>query len=59
MDEAEMKELLEQKTENPRLQRIPLNLGNKFNLSKGDVELANPLTEYPALLLLFGADRAT
>ena len=30
MDEAEMAEILEQKRENPRLKRVPLNLGNKF-----------------------------
>ena len=30
MDEAEMAEILEQKRDNPRLKRTPLDLGTKF-----------------------------
>ena len=53
-----MAEILEQKRENPRLIRAPLDLGTKFinfSDSKEEVEIHNPLTAYPALLLLFGA----
>ena len=59
MDEAELKDLIPPKEENPLLKRKPLNLGNQFKVlsSVEDVvEWENPLIEHEATVLFFAAE---
>lgn len=59
MDEAELRDLIPPKEENPLLKRKPLNLGTRFNvLNKVEepVEIENMLSRPHLTLLFFTAE---